>query len=147
MQVNAKTMWTVKTEIDFDDDDGEEFLGDNNENEDNNSIDLIDEENKDENKKLKKMGNRGTMVFEGSEVDFSKNIHENKENKMNNNEIDNKINIEKNSEKINNIDNLRSIVTEKKKEDCKSESIIIEDESINDDGKNKDNLITNEANL
>jgi len=152
MQVNSKTMWTVKTEVDFDEDDGEEFLGDNNksnnENEDNNSIDLIDEENKDENKKLKKMGNRGTMVFEGSEVDFSKNIHENKENKMNNNnEIDDKINIEKNNEKINNIDNLRSVVTEKKEEDGKSESIIIEDESINDVEKNKDNLITNEANL
>ena len=164
MQVNEKTKWTVKTEVDFDDD--EEFLEDSNvndinnnekNNEDNNSIDLIDEENKDkddDNKKMKNnIGNKGTMVFPGNEVDFTKNVPDNnKENKMNNNNNDdnnnkvdsvvNKRNIEidTNNVKIND-KNIKSVETERKEEDGKSESIVIEDEKYE---KNKDNLVTNE---
>ena len=163
MQVNEKTKWTVKTEVDFDDD--EEFLEDSNvndinnnekNNEDNNSIDLIDEENKDkddDNKKMKNnIGDRGTMVIPGNEVDFTKNIPDNnKENKMNNNNDDNNnkvdsvvnkrnIEIDANNVKIND-KNIKSVETERKEEDGKSESIVIEDEKYE---KNKDNLVTNE---
>ena len=162
LQVNAKTVWTVKTEFDFDD---EELLGDeeeigkaNNENEDNKSINLVEEENNEnKKKKLKKCENRGTMLFENSEVDF---INDKENNVNNNNEVNENVNIEniinekdieiknnKNVEKEKMNNNFRSIETEKKEEDNKSESIFIEDESINDIEKNKDNLITNEINL
>ena len=166
-QVNAKTLWTVKTEVDLDDD--EDYLGEssinnnnNNNNAENNSIDLIDEENKDkdkdENKKIIKnsMGTIGTMVLETNEVDFTKNIHDNnKENKMDNNNNDN-INIDsivnkktmeiatnRNNGNIN-IDNIKSVETERKEEDDKNKSIEFENEKINNFEKNKDNLVTNE---
>ena len=112
MQVKAKTIWTVKTEIDFDDD--EEFLNAENsnvnENEDNKSIDLIDDENEENNKKnkFKKEENKGTMIFESNDVvEVNKNSNENKENKINNeNPIFDNINIEniinKNNVEINN---------------------------------------------
>ena len=81
MQVNAKTTWTVKTDVDadFDDDD---FLPDvednnnfNNDNEDNKIIDLIDDENNENNNKTKliKEGNKGTMLFDKIEIDFNEN--------------------------------------------------------------------------
>ena len=163
LQANSKTIWTVKTEIDFDNED--ELLGDeeieqaNNKNDENKSIDLIEEENNEnKKKKLQKSENRGTMLFENSEV-----VINNKDNNLNtNNEINENINIgniinEKNieinsknrnedKEKMNN-NNFMSIETEKKGEDNKSESIIIEDESINDIEKGKDNLMTNNVSL
>ena len=163
MQVKAKTIWTVKTEVDFDDD--EEFLNAENSNvneiEDNKSIDLIDDENE---YKLKKNGNKGTMMFENSDVvEVNDNYNANKENKINNeNQISENINIENivnknnieinknkndNIEKIdfNHHDNLKSVKAEKQEEDNKSE--MIGNESINDIAKSTDNLMTNNANL
>ena len=160
VQVNAKTLMTVKTEVDLDD--NEEYLSEvddndnnNNENEDNKSIDLIDGEKNEKNKRAKliKKGNKGTALFENSEVDFNDNIIANKENKINNEpknydtisveNIINNNNIEINNKnddnKLNNI--------EKKEKDNKSESIMIDEESIYDNEKSKNNLITNEANL
>ena len=170
-QVKTKTMWTVKTEVDFDDD--EDFLGDNinienndknldNNEDNNNSIDLIDEDNKERNKKLKNLKNRGTMLFEGSEVDFTKNTTDNKENKTNDikdkdNNIDNKdnnnnninidsvtnkknIEINSNNEKINE-NTMKNI---DKDEDGKSESIVVDDGSNLNIENHKDNLIQNE---
>ena len=166
LQVNLKTTWTVKTDNLNEDEDYLEELEDNSikkEKEDNKSIDLIEDENeKNKKAKLKREGNKGTMLFEGSEVDFTDNIVANKENninKQNKNEnintkniINNNIDINKNKkdenekyDKIN--DNFKSIETEKKEEDNKSESIMIGDESVNDLEKSKNNLITNEANI
>jgi hypothetical protein len=167
-QVNAKTTWTVKTD-DFDDDEllaeAEEDNIDNkiNEKEDWKSINLIEEENKENNgnkkPKLTRDDKKGTMLFDGSEVDYSNNMI-NKDNKQSNqNEINENINLEniinkdnieinknknKDREKFDDFNNnLKSIETEKKdEEDNKSESIVIGDESINDINKNK-NLIEN----
>ena len=150
LQVNTKTTWTVKTD-DFDDDELLAEVENNNinninENEDNKSIDLIEDENNGIKKpKLKKEDNKGTMLFDGSEVDFTNNMI-NKDNNGNNqiekNEninienIINKENIEINKNKNNDIEkideinnNLKSIETGKKEKDNKSESIIMGDES------------------
>ena len=165
MQVNAKTIWTVKTDIDFDDD--EEFLNAeySNVNEDNKSIDLIDDENEENNKKnkLKKEEVKGTMIFESNDIiEVNNNLNIKKENTINNeNEINknsnnaviqNNIEINRSNnkdiEKIDsNNDNLKIIKTDKKEEDIKSESVIIEDESINHIEKSNDILITKEVNL
>ena len=164
MQVNARTMWTVKTEVDLDDDD--DFIEDfQNNKKDNKFIDLMGEsaENLDENnKKLKKDVRRGTMLFEGSEVDFSQNIVANKGNINTENEINSNLNIENIINKNNNQTNKNkseeneknenehnlSIETVKKDNDIqsiKSESIFIEDESII--GKDTEKLISSEINL
>ena len=161
-QLNAKTLMTVKTEVDLDDEEDEYLpeVDDNNnsknENEDNKSIDLIDSDKNDKNKRAKliKKGNKGTMLFENSDVDFNDNTIANKENKINNDQknydtisVDNIIN--KNNIEINNKNNdtekLDNI--EKKEKDNKSESIMIEDESVCDNDKSKNNLVTNEVNL
>ena len=79
MQVNSKTTWTVKTDVDFDDDDFLPEIEDNSnfnkDIEDNKSIDLIDDEKNENNNKTKlvKEGNKGTMLFDKIEIDFNKN--------------------------------------------------------------------------
>ena len=171
MQVKAKTIWTVKTEVDFDDD--EELLNAENSNvneiEDNKSIDLIDDENEENNKKnkLKKYGNKGTtMIFDNNDdVEVNQNFNANKENNKNNENriseninienIVNKTNIEINKKKkddiekidFNHHDNLKSVKAEKQEEDNKSEKDMIEIESNNDIAKSSDNLMANNANL
>ena len=162
MQVNSKTTWTVKTDVDFDDDDCLPEVEDNSnfnkDIEDNKSIDLIDDEKNENNNKTKlvKEGNKGTMVFDKIEIDFNKNkiMKENISNDQNKENINieniiinnNENNKNKNREKIDNIsDNLKSFETDKKAKDNKSESIIIGDEQFEDIEK-KGDLITNEAN-
>ena len=162
MQVNSKTTWTVKTDVDFDDDDFLPEIEDNSnfnkDIEDNKSIDLIDDEKNENNNKTKlvKEGNKGTMLFDKIEIDFNKNkiMKENISNDQNKENINieniiinnNENNKNKNREKIDNIsDNLKSFETDKKAKDNKSESIIIGDEQFEDIEK-KGDLITNEAN-
>ena len=159
LQVSAKTTWTVKTD-DFDDD---ELLDEAEENnaekikEECKSIYLIKEENKENNEskkpKLAREDNKGTMLFDGSEVDYRNNMINN--NKVNNQkEINENINIEniinkdnieinrnknKDKEKFDDLNNnLKSIETTEKKgeEDNKSESIIVGNESVNEMNKN-----------
>ena len=162
MQVNSKTTWTVKTDVDFDDDDCLPEVEDNSnfnkDIEDNKSIDLIDDEKNENNNKTKlvKEGNKGTMLFDKIEIDFNKNkiMKENISNDQNKENINieniiinnNENNKNKNREKIDNIsDNLKSFETDKKAKDNKSESIIFGDEQFEDIEK-KGDLITNEAN-
>ena len=154
MQVNSKTTWTVKTDVDFDDNDFLPEVEDNNnfnkDNEDNKIIDLIDDENNEINNKanLNKDSNKGTMLFDKIEIDFNGNkiVKENiltDQNKENIN-IENII-INNNSQNNKNKEKIDKTKIGKKEKDNKSESIIIEDENI-DEIEKKGDLITNEVN-
>ena len=154
MQVNSKTTWTVKTDVDFDDNDFLPEVEDNNnfnkDNEDNKIIDLIDDENNEINNKtnLNKDSNKGTMLFDKIEIDFNGNkiVKENiltDQNKENIN-IENII-INNNSQNNKNIEKIDKTKIGKKEKDNKSESIIIEDENI-DEIEKKVDLINNEVN-
>lgn len=167
LQVNSKTIWTVKTEVDFDDDD-DEFLNSesnkdiNNENEDNKSIDLIDDDQEEKNKKnkLKKEVNKGTMIFESNDIidvnDNANHIKNDNDNEMSENvnfaTIINQKDIEINKKKTDDFEKIEtnhdniSINTEKEK-NIKSENPIIDDKSINVIENNKENLVTDNANL
>ena len=153
MQVNSKTTWTVKTDVDFDDDFLPEVEDNNNfnkDNENNKIIELIDDENNESNNKtnLNKDSNKGTMLFDKIEIDFNGNkiVKENiltDQNKENIN-IENII-INNNSQNNKNIEKIDKTKIGKKEKDNKSESIIIEDENI-DEIEKKVDLINNEVN-
>ena len=147
MQVKAKTMYTVKTDVDFDEDDYIDDL-DNKTINDNKSINIGEStENLGGSKNLTKKLNRGTMLFEGSEVDFSQNIIDTEENKNNNeSETNNNATNQKcekrneendDKENINNNENLKSLES-KRETDKQSDSVFIESESLNDMAKGTD---------
>ena len=155
MQVKAKTMYTVKTDVDFDEDDYIDDL-DNKTINDNKSINIGEStENLGGSKNLTKKLNRGTMLFEGSEVDFSQNIIDTEENKNNNeSETNNNATNQKcekrneendDKENINNNENLKSLES-KRETDKQSDSVFIESESLNDMAKGTDKLINSEIN-
>lgn len=141
VQVNAKKVFTVKTDFD-DDDDDDECLEEVEHKTNNDKNDIIIEESTEKlevNKKLQKTINRGTTLFEDSEIDLATD-EENKnliENEISNNLIidtkeEDKNENENNKEKTkNNNDNPAG--------DNKSESIYIESENINDIPKDEEN--------
>jgi hypothetical protein len=134
-QVTSKKLFTVKTDIDYDDDDDEctEEI-EHKTNNDKNSI-IIEESNEkfQGNKKLQKVINRGTALFDDSEIDLCENIDTAEENKNNvENEINHNLIIdtkeEDKNENENNKENFKNIDDEKK-EDNKNESISIESDN------------------
>ena len=134
-QVTSKKLFTVKTDIDYDDDDDEctEEI-EHKTNNDKNSI-IIEESNEKfhGNKKLQKVINRGTALFDDSEIDLCENIDTAEENKNNvENEINHNLIIdtkeEDKNENENNKENFKNIDDEKK-EDNKNESISIESDN------------------
>jgi len=136
IQVSSKKKFTVKTETDLDDDDDEECeeKRDHKTNNDKNSI-IIEEstEKLEEKKRLQKVINRGTTLFDDSEIDLSENMATAEENKNNaQNEINNNLIIdtkeEEKNENGNNKENFKNM-DNKKEGDNKSESICIESEN------------------
>ena len=135
IQVSSKKKFTVKTDIDCDDDDDEcrEEI-ENKANNDKNSIFIEENTEKLEvNKKLQKVMNRGTALFEDSEIDLCENMATAEENKNNiENEINNNLIMDTKEEDKNKTENNKENSKEtdnKKKEDNKSESICIESEN------------------
>ena len=136
IQVNSKKKFTVKTDIDFDDDDDDESREEleHKTNNDKNSI-IIEEstEKLEVIKKLQKVKNRGTTLFEDSEIDLCENMVTAEENKNKiENEINNNLIIDTKEEDKNENENNKGDfknMDDKKKEDNKSESIYIESEN------------------
>jgi hypothetical protein len=136
IQVSSKKKFTVKTDIDCDDDDDDECREEieHKANNDKNSIFIEESTEKLEvNKKLQKVMNRGTALFEDSEIDLCENMATAEENKNNiENEINNNLIIDTKEEDKNETENNKENSKEtdnKKKEDNKSESICIESEN------------------
>ena len=137
IQVSSKKMFTVKTDIDNDYDDDDDECTEKVEhktNNDKNSI-IIEEstERFEGNKKLQKIKNRGTALFEDSEIDLSENIDTAEGNKNNiENEINHDLIIDSKEEEKNDNENNKEEfknMDDKKIEDNKSESICIESEN------------------
>jgi hypothetical protein len=134
IQVSSKKKFTVKTDIDCDDDDECREEIEHKANNDKNSIFIEESTEKLEvNKKLQKVMNRGTALFEDSEIDLCENMATAEENKNNiENEINNNLIMDTKEEDKNETENNKENFKEtdnKKKEDNKSESICIESEN------------------